>query len=376
MHRSDDNRWTSSFRTRPAGGSGSYTPELESPPPLPDPAAHTRRALHTFFITLVALLAVNAALNVALNPSGEMREGGLLIRSVLGSESYQKVRALDEFMARRAGAPMGVVLGSSRVMELSPGDSSAALPYYNCGVSGAKAEDILAFARFIFAHPDAHIAEALIGVDPFALSIPGDSVQYGARLRGVYPLERVMRDRLGFGQRSTWWAAALLGRDWTTSLREVGDPPAPQWFERSGMYPESNYVKRVGRTTASRERYLANHVAMVMAHIPSSPEADPRRVWDIGEAVRLFRAHGARVTLFLPPTNPRLLASLGGNSVFRAQLERDRSTLRELADSTGSVFVDLTDPTAAGLTPGDFWDGYHYTSSAAALVIHSLEGAR
>jgi hypothetical protein len=332
-------------------------------------------ALRAFLCTLVTLLAANAALNAALNPSGELRDGGLLIESVLSSESHQKVVALDDFIARRAGAPMGVVLGSSRVMELSFGDSVATVPYYNCGVSGARAEDILAFTRFIFAHPDVKLAEAVIGVDPFALAVPGKGSEYGARLRGVYPLERVMRDRIDFGERLQWRAAALLGRDWTTALREIGDPPVKQWFDRAGLYPESNYVKRIGTSDSSRARYLANHIEMVTTHVPSSAEPDPQRVTDIIEAVRLLRERRTRVTIFLPPTHPRLLALLRADTIFRAQIDRDRATLRKLATSYDARFVDLTDPSTAGLTPDDFWDGYHYRSAAAVLVIHALRTA-
>jgi hypothetical protein len=301
------------------------------------------------------------------------------MESVLSGESYQKVKALDEFIARRAGAPMGVLLGSSRVMELSLGDSTAPVPYYNCGVSGAKAEDILAFARFIFAHPEVDLAEAVIGVDPFALAvpIPGDATEYyDVRLRGVHALERVMHDRIDPRERLKWRAAALLGRDWTTALREVGDPPPHQWFEPSGVYPESNYVKRVGTSAEARERYLTSHIEMVMTHLPTSAEPDPRRVADITEAVRLLREHGTRVTIFLPPTHPRLLAALRSDTIFRAQIAHDRATLGELASRTGATFVDLTDAATTGLTPGDFWDGYHYKSAASALVIRALEHAQ
>lgn len=373
MHRDDTNRWTSSQPLSAPGDNAVYSSGVETPP---SPSESAGRALRAFLLALVSLLAANAALNAALNPSGELRDGGMLIQAVLASESHQKVEALGEFIARRAGAPMGVVLGSSRVMELSLGDSTAAIPYYNCGVSGAKAEDILAFTRFIFAHPDVKLAEAVIGVDPFALAVPSEGTDYGARLRGVYPLEQVMRDRIELGRRWQWRAAALLGRDWTTALREVRDPPAQQWFDVSGMFPESNYVKRIGTSAGSRARYLADHISMVMTHLPTTADADPRRVGDIEEAVRLLRAHGTRVTIFLPPTHPRLLAALRSDTIFRAQIDHDRSTLRELASRTGATFVDLTDPASSGLAPGDFWDGYHYTSAAAALVKHSLEEAR
>lgn len=376
MHRGEDNRWTSSQPLSAPGATGSYSPHVGSPPSPPGSAG---RALRTFLLTLVALLAGNAAINAALNPSGELRDGGLLIESVLASESYQKVTALDEFIARRGGAPMGVVLGSSRVMELSLGDSTEPVPYYNCGVSGAKAEDILAFTRFIFAHPDVNLAEAVIGVDPFALAvpIPGNADEYyDVRLRGVHPLERVMGDRIDPRERLKWRAAALLGRDWTTALREVGDPPPHQWFDPSGVYPESNYVKRVGTSADARERYLTNHIEMVMTHLPTSADPDPRRVEDITEAVRLLREHGTRVTIFLPPTHPRLLAALRSDAIFRAQIAHDRATLGELARRTGATFVDLTGAATTGLTPGDFWDGYHYTSAASALVVRALRGAR
>lgn len=372
MHRGDDNRSSSSRPLTAPGESGAYTPHTRTPPSPPEPAD---RALRTFLLALVTLLAVNAALNAALNPSGELRAGGLIIQSVLASESHQKVVALDDFIAKRAGAPMGVVLGSSRVMELAFGDSASPLPYYNCGVSGARAEDILAFTRFIFDHADVHLAEAVIGVDPFALALPSDEVGYGARLRGIYPLERVMWNRIPFDNRLEWRAAALLGRDWTTALREIGDPPPKQWFEPNGIYPESNYVKRVGTSDSSRARYLANHIEMVMTHVPASADPDPRRVEDITEAVRLLRARGTRVAIFLPPTHPRLLASLGDNAVFRAQLEHDREALSELASRTGSSFVDLTDPAASGLVPGDFWDGYHYRSEAAVRVVRAIRAA-
>lgn len=375
MHRGENNRWTSSQPLGAPGESGAYSSNVETPP---SPTSSAGRALRTFLLALVVLLAANIAMNAALNPSGELRDGGLIIQSVLASESYQKVKALDGFIARRAGAPMGVVLGSSRVMELSLGDSTAPIPFYNCGVSGAKAEDILAFTRFIFSHPDVKLAEAVIGVDPFALAvpIPGDATEYyDVRLRGVHALERVMRDRIDPRERLEWRAAALLGRDWTTALREVGDPPPRQWFDSSGVYPESNYVRRIGTSPEARERYLTNHIEMVMTHLPVSADPDPRRVEDITEAVRLLREHGARVTIFLPPTHPRLLAALVSDTIFRAQTAHDRTMLRELASGSGATFVDLTDPATSGLTPADFWDGYHYTSAASALVIHALRSA-
>jgi hypothetical protein len=378
MHRGDDNQSSSSRPLTAPGESGAYTPHTQTPPshsPSPSPTDSPGRALRAFLLALVALLVINAALNAALNPSGELRTGGLLIESVRASESHQKVVALADFIAKREGAPMGVVLGSSRVMELAFGDSASPLPYYNCGVSGAKAEDILAFTRFIFDHPDAHLADAVIGVDPFALALPSDEGDYGARLRGIYPLERLMRDRIPFGVRLEWRAAALLGRDWTTALREMDDPPPRQWFEPNGIYPESNYVKRVGTSDSARASYLANHIEMVMTHVPASADPDPRRVEDIAEAVRLLRAHDTPVTIFLPPTHPRLLAALRRDAVFRAQLDHDRELLSELAGRTGASFVDLTDPAASGLVPDDFWDGYHCRSEAAVRVIRSIRAA-
>ncbi len=378
MHRGENNRWTSSQPLGAPGTHGDYSPRADvSPPSAPphSPPESDARALRTFLIAFVGLLAANAAMNVVLNPSGELRDGGLLIESVLSSESHQKVVDLRDFISARAGAPVGVVLGSSRVMELSFGDS-AGVAYYNCGVSGARAEDILAFTRFIFAQPGVHVAEAVMGVDPFALAVPDDSVEYGARLRGVHPLERDMGDRIGLAQRWQWRAAALFGRDWTTALREIGDPPVKQWFDSSGIYPEANYVRRVGTSDSSRARYLANHIEMVTTHLPPSTELDPRRVEDISEAVQLLREHGTRVTIFLPPTHPRLLAALRSDTIFRAQIDHDRQTLQELAGRTGAIFVDLTDPAATGLAPGDFWDGYHYTSAASALVIRALREAR
>ncbi len=170
MHRGDANRWTSSQPLTAPGESGVYTPHTRTPPAPTNPAGS---ALRAFVLALVTLLVLNAAINAALNPSGELRAGGLLIESVLASESHQKVVALEEFIAKRAGAPMGIVLGSSRVMELA------------------------------------------------------------------------------FGERLGWRAAALLGRDWTTALREIGDPPPEQWFEPNGIYPESNYVERVGTSDGS-----------------------------------------------------------------------------------------------------------------------------
>lgn len=376
MHRGENNRWTSSQAPSAPAGSGSYSPHADAPPspPKPPPAA-AARALRTFLIALAGLLAANAALNAALNPSGELRDGGLLIESVLSSESHQKVEALRRFIARRAGAPMGVVLGSSRVLELSLADS-AGVSYYNCGISGARAEDILAFTRFILAHPDAHLAEAVIGVDPLALAIEDDSVVYGARLRGVYLLERQMRDRLPLRERLEWRAAALLGRDWSTALREIDDPPVKQWFDSSGIYPESNYERRIGTTASARERYLTQHIAMVTTHLPPSTASDHRRVEDMTEAVRLLRAKGTRVTLFLPPTHPRLLAALRRDTIFLAQIKHVRATLRELASRTGATFADLTDPSATGLAPDDFWDGYHYRAAASPLVVRALAGSR
>lgn len=372
MHGEARSRWTSSAPGRDSGDIGALSPNTEAPLSRPAPAA---RAVRTFLAALIALLALHVSLNAALNSSGELRNDGLLISTVRASESHQKARALDAFIARRAEAPMGVVLGSSRVMELSLSDSAATIPFYNCGVSGGKAEDILAFARFILRHPRVRVAEAVIGVDPFALAVPNDPVDYGARLRGVHQLESVMHDRIRARRRWKWRASALLGRDWTTAVREIGDPPGPSWFDAAGVYPESNYVKRVGTSPDSRARYLSGHISMVMGHLPDTPEPDPRRVWDVSETVRLLRAHGARVTIFLPPTHPRLLAALRNDPAFLTQIADDRTILQALASHTGATFVDLTDPARAGLAPSDFWDGYHYTSAAATLVARSLGAA-
>lgn len=328
--------------------------------------------MRTFLLTGMSLLCLNAFLNVALDADGQFRTSGLVIHRIQGGESYQKIQGLDSFLERNGDRPVGIVLGSSRVMMLDPGANEATIEFYNCGISGGKAEDILAFTRYLLDHRTTSLREAIIGVDPFALAVPNDPSDYGARLRGVYVLAVRMSDRLGLRRRVDWSLAALLGRDWTTALRELRDPQVPRLFNDRGLFPESNYVRRIGTDSAGRRRYLAQHIRMVLEHLPQMPTPDPQRVRDLEEAVHRLRARGARVVLFLPPTHPTLLAALRSEPTYTTALAAVRAVLGRIAEQSGARFVDLTDPEVAGLGAEDFWDGYHYTSAAAKKVAQRL----
>lgn len=329
-------------------------------------------AVRVFLVVSALLIVVQCGLNLALNPAGRFREDGMLLRTIRASDTYRKLQAFDDFVAAHRGQPIGLVIGSSRVMMLSltSEESAQGVAYFNIGISGALGEDILALTRYALSRPDANIVDVVIGVDFTTLGEPDDPT-YGTRLQGIYPLTSIMDDRLDTGPADM--VKNLLTADWARTL--VGNiRPLPRtMFDASGTRLEEEYVQRVQRAHQSRAAYLQNHISLVLRSLPKDEHLDSRRVSDLREAVEQLIARGARVTFFMPPTHPELLQGLQESEVFNARMAETRAILADLDQSDQVVVHDFTDPSLLGLTSDDYWwDGYHYSAQAAAIIANAL----
>src|SRR5262245_22165379 len=83
-----------------------------------DERDESARAVRLFLVLAALLVVAQGALNVTLNPAGRFGDRGILLRSIRTSDAYLKIQAFDAFLANHRGEPIGVVLGSSRVMML------------------------------------------------------------------------------------------------------------------------------------------------------------------------------------------------------------------------------------------------------------------
>lgn len=331
----------------------------------------------TFLGWLALFVAVLLAAVIVVNPRREFT-GTRFPALQLNTRRFKA----DLFDAKtRSNPPTGIIIGSSRSMNLQPAIFSSVTGerFFNFGVFNATIEDDLAVARYTLATDDS-IRDFVVGIDPqsFASQIPPL-----AELNHNVRLSNALLGTVG----SPVHSAILLGRayrdaltvsylaDVVKSVRNASHPPEPAYaFSPEGvlLYPKADRERRAGSydfgqhfngCIAEQREAFANYDSLGVAK---------RAMLD--SLIHEANARNVRVVLWLPPFNPAFADSIHADHVMSASYQRVIGYLQTLANPPMVTVADENDASRLP-SPTGWYDCVHYDSTNAVVIANSLATA-
>lgn len=343
------------------------------------------RFLRAFAVTALACLGALAALCGLVDPFDQYGGHGLTpaTRDPRPATRASRVAKAAGLAARSDYG--GLVLGSSRVLTLSPAalERAAGTPFYNAGVSFGRAEDYLAIARrFVAVHGRAP-REVVVGLDVDALQdgppIDPELVRTAA-LRAEVPECLALADRLRpIRDLVSWSQATSAARLLFGRARGRSAPDRDEYFAADGSIVYALRDRQIGAGSYDRAAAYAYDRGVYTRLHRASGGVSPMRERAWRGLCRLCATHGAAPTVYLTPVHPRLLEDLRAGSSFEERRAEVARLVRETLPPGGTV-RDLTEVASFGGDPDGFYDGVHLHAANAGLVIDALfrgrEGAR
>ena len=300
------------------------TADVSDPPTTPVPMATSLepaigccpRRFCTWLVgwTLVALVAI-MTLNVFVDPFAQYSTEALT-PLVMPS----RMKKIQLFRAQ-ATPPVGLVLGSSRVMKLEP-DYLAAVtgrPFFNAGVNYARPEDYLAWYRFYQRELQDAPRMVLVGVD-----VAGFSNQAGIdpRLLAERSLSRLVPEATDLPGRFRRWQELLSWSQSVASVKSVAraarnhQPEPKESFREDGLliYHEREQQLRSGSyDLAGAIAYNQNEYKGLMADFSRLSQL---RCELFEQLASECREEGTELLVFLTPLHPELKATLEGETNY------------------------------------------------------------
>jgi len=330
------------------------------------------------FLGSTALLfgALIAAITV-VNPLQEFSGKRFPARSL--NTRQMKGDLFDSVSARNG--PTGVIIGSSRSMNLPPSIFSQVTGerFFNFGVFNAAIDDDLAVARYILATRH-DIRDFVIGIDPQSFD-PNMNP----------PIELAHNVRLSTarsGHLGSLWHDAIIKvetyRDALTvsyladvlkSARNYAHPPEPVYsFDSVAVlqYPKADGDRKAGRY--SFKEHFDNCAALQSTEYKNYDSLGVAKRAMLDSLISEATARGVHVVLWTPPFNPALTAILQKDSTAYANYQRSLAYINSLARPP--MVTTVPNAVTASLPNQDGWyDCMHFDWSNAPTVAHALAEA-
>jgi hypothetical protein len=335
------------------------------------------RFLGTFLAWLGVLIGVLLVAITIVNPRREFF--GTAFPALNPNSRKVKTDFFDAELEK--SPPVGIIIGSSRSMKLTPKlfSSITGESFFNFAVFSASIEDDLAIARYVLS-TDGKVRDLVIGVDPESFDsqvAPLAELGYNARLAGalrgvpatrwdkVRTVAREYRDALTF---------AYVVDVARSVLNSVHPPEAINKFLPDGVveYPKFDRERAAGRYPFSMHyEECADHQRRAFANYDSLG-AGKRAMLDslIAEAT----ARGVRVVLWMPPLNPAFATQMRESPIFRERYGRVTTYLSSLHHPPSVTVVDENDSTSLP-NPNGWYDCVHYDRSNANAISIALANA-
>jgi hypothetical protein len=290
-------------------------------------------------------------------------------------------RRLQDQMIRRAPPAVdGIILGSSRAMEIRSGWFPGRC-VLNLSVSGASVEDHLALHELVLAR-GIRPRLVVLSLDPWLLNRNSGQDRWKSIAQ---PYELALR-RLGAP------AESLQGATMTELLkwRQLVSPSYFQeslkrlWRSMKKGGKEEDFTRRLGKdgstyyprefTSASVEqvRDLAGQYIGLRGvyALEGFSELDARAGSLMESFAKSLRSQGTQMLFVLPPYHPRVYSFLSSTELYR-HVGAAEQWFRALAGREGIRVIGSYDPAACGFTEADFLDGMHARESALARLVAS-----
>jgi hypothetical protein len=341
--------------------------------------------LAAFLTAAAALAAVYAGIARWVDPRGEFGTG--LFPIVESDARTEKMRLFRAYATE--GAPMGLILGSSRAMKVRPQtlEQATGQRFFNFAVDNARAEDYLAIYRWVRQQgvkPTALVVgldvEALHDDDRAEASLLHDRALM-ATLGGEGPAERgllapfrgLAAIRVAKQYKSTFTIEYLT--DIATALRLVLLPrsrPLPLMeFEPDGYlrYRRWELERAAGRFRFDRD--LERCLTRSAGRFEAMSGLSGRRRGYLLELADQARAEGVRVVVWITTLHPLTTRYLEARTGYAGLLEATRGFLRSLANE-GVLSFDFSRPEAYEGTQDGFYDCLHIDETNADRVMAAL----
>jgi len=336
------------------------------------PATHQfawRKFVARFVLALAALIAGIGLLNFVVNPEG------IYATSLLPPLTWNTRPAKAELLARMDPRPEALLLGSSRVMTISPAEIQrrTGLPTFNAGVNAAYAEDFYVLLRYAVERAGARPKLVLVGLDAEAfhdhepeneyLSQPNELASFllkgearGAGWRRFTTLWTVYQTKLSF--------VSLYDRLGGKKINAVD-------FAADGAMREDPWLRQQAKGNYDLAAHIRGTATEYTPRYKSYTGVSPDRLEYFAATLRYARAHGARVIVFATPIHPELERALSAYGYEQRKAEA-YSAARAIAQREGAEFVDLSAPAGFGGAPDHFYDGVHVDAYNAERLIGTV----
>lgn len=335
------------------------------------PASHFLRA---FALTAAVGLGGLSVLNWSVDPYDQYGPHGLapLTLTARGAKSLGVARASDSVE--------GLVLGSSRVLTLSPAEleARAGVGFYNAGVYYGRTEDFLALTRRFQKTHRRSPRELVIGldIDAFADQIgPDPELIRTAELRREVPECISIADRWQPARELLSWHQTAGALKLLYATAHARTPALDEHFAADGSIVYEGRNRRIQRGDYDWTEAYNYDRDVYFGLYRQYRRLSPMRQNAWRELMRLCEANGVELTVFLTPMHPRLLKELQTLPSFDTRREE---VIRFVADTLprGGDFTDLTDIASFAGDPDQFYDAVHLRSVNASRVVDALFGAR
>lgn len=277
--------------------------------------------------------------------------------------------------------PTGVIIGSSRSMNLPPGDFSSITGerFFNFGVFNAAIDDDLAVARYILATRH-DIRDFVVGIDPQSFD---PNMNPPIELAHNVRLSTARSGNLG----SRWHNAVVNGeayRDALTvsylvdvfkSAQSYANPPEPVYsFDSVAVlqYPKADGERKAG--TYSFKDHFANCAATQSTEFRNYDSLGVAKRAMLDSLISEATARGIHVVLWTPPFNPALTAILEKDSAAYTNYQRSLAYMQSLARPP-MVTTVANSITSKLPNPDGWYDCMHFDWSNAPTVAHALAEA-
>lgn len=337
-----------------------------------------------FLATLCGLVLAHVALMKVIDPRGDFGTG--LFPSVVYDARAQKLALFQAYRAR--GPVEGLVLGSSRVMKISPVSLEARTGrrFFNFAVEAARPDDL--FAIYWWAvKQGARPSLMLVGLDVDALVMDEElPVKFTKNL----PL--VLARAEGLGETGSAFDAARArfdvykqalttqyAHDAVVAVRlrlRPEDNLLNAEFEADGYlrYPkwEAERANGIFRADQADAECFAGHAKQFLR----SDRLRPRHLAQFERLIRDARAHGVRVTVWLTGVRPRTIRYLEERTTYATRLAETRAFLATLRTRYGIETFDFSEIERYDGTAKGWYDCAHVDEENARLIVDELTRSR
>lgn len=326
-----------------------------------------------FALVLLMLLAGIASINYLVNPYGEYPTR--LCRPMVQMSRIKKVEIVNSLELN----VKGVVLGSSRVMQIQPADLEAitGIPFVNLGVNSGSTIDFLALTQ-LFEKKMGRLPECLvIGLDLESFS---DSRAIDSRLMSQPDLMALVADRVSWSDRLHQFGNLLSANQFTTSVQCLVQNVTGRFPESKSVILENGTIeylhhnKLLENGEIDLKSMLLQDKAKHLGRFVGFDRLSKERLAELRLLLESCAKSSIEVKIYLTPYHPNLIEELKDKTEFLLRAKELIEQLSLLTEGTDFEIFDFSEIENFSGDPENFKDNVHCLSQNSKLILREIFG--